>query len=186
MWGDEGTAVLWFDQDGDQLRDLASTDPAEWDELPWLGRREVRLPPGWPLDKAADWAVLVPQQDLASNPEIRQEWSTAGPVSLSDHSEAVAERAALVAQRVGQIERRWSRARASGAERAAAEALMRLDLLQRALRRRLLDGRRRLVLNRRDPVGAGYDFAAMDALAETLWRASDPQTVLAESASFAA
>ncbi|WP_337191143.1 AHH domain-containing protein [Pelagerythrobacter marinus] len=92
----------------------------------------------------------------------------------------------LVAQRVGQIERRWSRARASGAERAAAEALMRLELLQRALRRRLLDGRRRLVLNRRDPVGAGYDFAVMDALAETLWRASDPQTVLAESASFAA
>lgn len=101
VWGDEGTAVLWLDQDGDQLRDLASTDPAEWDELPWLGRREVRLPPGWPLDKAADWAVLVPQQDLASNPEIRQEWSTAGPVRLSDHSEAVAERAALVAQRVG-------------------------------------------------------------------------------------
>ena len=93
----------------------------------------------------------------------------------------------LVAERVGQIERHWSSVRAACPVRGGAEALMRLDLLQRALRRRLLEGRRRrLVLNRYDPVGAGHDFTAMDALAETLWRASDPQTVLAESASFAA
>lgn len=63
---------------------------------------------------------------------------------------------------------------------------MRLGLLQRALRRRLLDGRRRFVLNRRDPVGSGFDFATMDALAETLWSATEPQADLAASASFAA
>lgn len=92
----------------------------------------------------------------------------------------------LVAQRVGQIERRWAVLRAAGSECAGVEALMRLGLLQRALRRRLLDGRRRFVLNRRDPVGSGFDFATMDALAETLWSATEPQADLAASASFAA
>lgn len=49
---------------------------------------------------------------------------------------------------------------------------MRLVLLQRGLRRRLVDTRRRLVLNRRDPIGQGFDFTAMDAMAEALWSAT--------------
>lgn len=61
---------------------------------------------------------------------------------------------------------------------------MRLALLQRALRRRLLDDRRRLVLNRRDPLGAGFDFAALDAMAERLWAGT--QAVAAPNASTAA
>lgn len=46
---------------------------------------------------------------------------------------------------------------------------MRLRLLQTALRRRLLDERKRLILNRKDPLGTGFDFAELDAMAEALW-----------------
>lgn len=91
----------------------------------------------------------------------------------------------LVAQRVGQIERSWTVAIRRDRERAGEEALMRLALLQRALRRRLLDTRRALVLNRRDLLGQGFDFAALDALAESLWAATQP-TNRASSSAFAA
>lgn len=91
----------------------------------------------------------------------------------------------LVAERVGQVERHWSAACLRDRQRAGEEALMRLALLQRALRRRLLDTRRALVLNRRDPLGQGHDFTEMDALAEALWAATQPRT-LASSSAFAA
>jgi hypothetical protein len=87
----------------------------------------------------------------------------------------------LVAQRVGQIERGWAAARPRNPESAVREALMRLALLQRGLRRRLLDTRRRLVLNRRDPIGDGFDFTAMDAMTEALWSATQPTTLAASS-----
>lgn len=76
----------------------------------------------------------------------------------------------MVVERVGQIESDWARRRARACEIAHDEALMRLDLLQRALRRRLLrpDGGR-LKLNRGDPLGAGVDFTELDALADVLW-----------------
>ena len=45
---------------------------------------------------------------------------------------------AMVGERVGQIEARWSSARPRDPVLAGDEALFRLDLLQRALRRRLL------------------------------------------------
>lgn len=48
---------------------------------------------------------------------------------------------------------------------------MRLHLLQGALRRQLLTERRRVVLNRKDPVGTGFDFSELDAMAEALWGA---------------
>ena len=55
-------------------------------------------------------------------------------------------------------------------EIAVDQALMRLELLQRALRRRLLlPERSRLRLNRHDPLGAGIDFTELDAMAEMLW-----------------
>lgn len=91
----------------------------------------------------------------------------------------------LVAERVGQIERGWAAARPRNPEGAVGEALMRLGLLQRGLRRRLLDTRRRLVLNRRDPIGHGFDFTEMDALADALWPATQPM-ILAASSSRAA
>lgn len=79
----------------------------------------------------------------------------------------------LVIERVGQIEAAWSRGRANRPEGAATEAHMCLRLLQRALRRFLLEGRRRrIVLNRKDPLGAGIDFSDLDAVAEALWGAT--------------
>jgi hypothetical protein len=77
---------------------------------------------------------------------------------------------AMVAERVGQIEGDWSRMRLAAPEIALDQALMRFDLLQRALRRRLLEPERRCAqLNRNDPLGTGLDFAELDAMAEALW-----------------
>ena len=76
----------------------------------------------------------------------------------------------MVAERVGQIESDWARLRLRAPEIALDQALMRLDLLQRALRRRLLEPvRTRMRLNRRDPLGIGLDFTGLDAMAEALW-----------------
>ncbi|GAB4482155.1 MAG: hypothetical protein OHK0018_13690 [Erythrobacter tepidarius] len=77
----------------------------------------------------------------------------------------------VVIARVGRIESDWSRKRRRDPEAALCEALTRLQLLQSALRRQLLAERRRILLNRRDPLGTGFDFSALDAMAETLWRA---------------
>lgn len=79
---------------------------------------------------------------------------------------------ALVIERVGQIEASWSANRLRTPDAALRDALERLELLQRALRRRLLDQRRRLVLNRRDPLGSGVDFSELDAMADLLWPAT--------------
>lgn len=76
----------------------------------------------------------------------------------------------MVFERVGQIEGSWAAKRLRTPDDACDEALMRLTLLQRALRRRLLSERRPLLLNRFDPLGAGLDFTELDALAEMLWR----------------
>lgn len=81
---------------------------------------------------------------------------------------------AMVAERVGQIEGDWSRMRLFAPEIALDQALMRVDLLQRALRRRLLTPERaRMRLNRRDPLGTGLDFAELDAMADVLWAETD-------------
>lgn len=92
---------------------------------------------------------------------------------------------AMVAERVGQIEVAWATARTSMPLVADSDAMFRLNLLQRALRRQLLDPpRRRLMLNRNDPIGTGFDFSMLDEMAETLWGGT--QTVLAASSSLAA
>ncbi len=76
----------------------------------------------------------------------------------------------MVAERVGQIERGWATLRQRTPEAAVEQAIMRLGLLQRALRKRLmLSGGRRLILNRKDPLGTGFDFSTLDAMAEKLW-----------------
>lgn len=85
----------------------------------------------------------------------------------------------VVIARVGRIEERWSRERERDPAAARAEALMRLRLLQAALRRRLLSEQRRLILNRHDPLGAGFDFTELDAMAEALWASSDPAAAAA-------
>lgn len=92
---------------------------------------------------------------------------------------------AMVTERVGQIESRWTRAHPIAPHCAGEEALFRLALLQRALRRRLLDPPRApLRLNRNDPVGSGFDFAEIDAMVERLWGGT--YSVLEASSAFAA
>jgi hypothetical protein len=76
----------------------------------------------------------------------------------------------MVAERVGQIEAHWSGLRLRAPEVALDHAVMRLNLVQRALRRRLLaDDRPQVRLNRYDQLGQGVDFAELDAMADALW-----------------
>lgn len=83
----------------------------------------------------------------------------------------------MVIERVGQIELGWSRTCRTCSDRAGREAVMRLKLLQSALRRRLLGAMgRRLMLNRRDPGGRPVDFSDLDAMVESLWGATAPAT----------
>jgi hypothetical protein len=78
----------------------------------------------------------------------------------------------LVIERVGSIEAQLATCLQASPREAIWCALFRLALLQAALRRRLLDEQRRFILNRKDPLGAGFDFAELDAMAETLWKAT--------------
>lgn len=77
----------------------------------------------------------------------------------------------MVIERIGRIEFHWSRAHRYDPESALRTALFRLGLLQNALRRGLLSERRKMVLNTRDPLGSGYDFSELDAMADELWTA---------------
>ncbi len=82
----------------------------------------------------------------------------------------------MVATRVGQIEAGWSRFAKQCEARAHSEALMRLRLLQRALRRGLMQREHPAMrLNRKDPFRAGVDFGELDAMVEQLWSASAPK-----------
>lgn len=77
----------------------------------------------------------------------------------------------LVIERVGQIEAAWSRAGQQGSDAAAIEVLQQMRLLQASLRRNLLKREgRKLILNSRDPLGTGVNFAELDAMADGLWR----------------
>lgn len=76
----------------------------------------------------------------------------------------------MVIERVGRIEEAWAARRSIDPSAALDEAVLRLMLLQKALRKRLLDDHRRLVLNKNDPLGAGFDFQELDAMAEELWK----------------
>ncbi len=76
----------------------------------------------------------------------------------------------MVTQRVGHIETRWRADGGPGEDQACLDALMRLELLQAALRRRLFDHEQRdIMLSRKDPVGQGVAFTELDAMAELLW-----------------
>lgn len=78
----------------------------------------------------------------------------------------------VVMERVGRIEESWTKQRRARPDGALIEAGERLSLLQRALRRHLLNGARKPVLNRSDPLGSGFDFTELDAMAESLWAAT--------------
>ena len=78
----------------------------------------------------------------------------------------------MVMERVGCIEAHWVVQSRQSRRQACEDALQRLSLLQRALRRRLFERSRRTVLNRRDPALARQDFDQLDAMAELLWAAT--------------
>jgi hypothetical protein len=97
----------------------------------------------------------------------------------------------MVIERVGRIEAGWSDLRLrQGLEAASEQALMQLWLVQRALRRRLLQGGgKRFALNRRDPMGQPLDFSELDAMADLLWAeclAAQAAASRADSSVFAA
>ncbi len=79
---------------------------------------------------------------------------------------------AMVIERVGGVEADWARLRLRAPEVALANAAQQLRLLQQALRHQLLDAKRTLRLNRHDPLGHAVDFAALDAMADSLWPAT--------------
>ncbi|WP_310021302.1 AHH domain-containing protein [Croceicoccus sp. BE223] len=79
----------------------------------------------------------------------------------------------LVFERVGAVEMEWSRTRSRDELQARTAALSRLQLVQRGLARRIeREGRSRLTLSRRDPIGRGVDYSSLDAMAEQLWGAT--------------
>jgi hypothetical protein len=78
----------------------------------------------------------------------------------------------MVIERLGTIEAGWSRQRPRDDAAARATALMRIGLLQAALRKRILDHSKPVRFNRADPLGHGRDFTLLDRLAEALWAAS--------------
>lgn len=80
----------------------------------------------------------------------------------------------MVIERLGTIEAAWSRQRGRDDDAARDAALMRIALLQAALRRRILDRRRPVRFNRADRLAQGRDFALLDRLADELWAASAP------------
>ncbi len=82
----------------------------------------------------------------------------------------------VVAERFGQIEANWQNSRSRNPDEALRDVLMRMRLLQAALRRALMQPAAppRIRLNLRDPVGYGVDFAELDAMAETIWSVTQP------------
>lgn len=78
----------------------------------------------------------------------------------------------MVIERLGTIEAGWSSQRKRSEDAARTNALMRIGLLQGALRKRILDQSKPLRFHRSSPLGQGRDFRLLDRLAEELWAIS--------------
>ena len=79
--------------------------------------------------------------------------------------------------RAFQLEADWNAKRQIDEQLAGEEVLMRMRLLQAALRRNLLQpAAQRMTLNRFDPLGQDVDFTELDAMAEAIWTNTDPAT----------
>lgn len=91
----------------------------------------------------------------------------------------------MVIERTGQIEAEWQQRRLTAPDSAGLEALRQLAILQSELRQQLLKPKgARMRLNRLDPLGTGFDYRELDAMAEKLWHAT--QAVASASAALAA
>jgi hypothetical protein len=76
------------------------------------------------------------------------------------------------------VEAQWATKRSRAPEIALDEAVARITLLQRALRRRLLNPRRKpFMLNRYDPMGQNVNFAEIDAMVEMLWPETNVENI---------
>lgn len=118
----------------------------------------------WPgLDDFRSNGMLLPSSDAAA---LR--------VDLPLHRGPHRGYNAMVIERVGQIEADWSRLRRRAPQAASDSAIAALEVLQWALRFRLLNpGMKRLALNRSDPLGQGVDFADLDTMVDLLWPDGD-------------
>ena len=105
--------------------------------------------------------VLLPAREEAV-------WRTLLPLHRGPHRDYNR----MVIDRVGRIESTWAICRRRDLQKACEQALLQLGLLQKALRRRLFDQSRPIVLNRRDPCSRTPDFTELDAMAEALWAAA--------------
>lgn len=76
----------------------------------------------------------------------------------------------MVAERLGEIERRWTLEKRTAPRSALAASRSGFAEVQLSLRMMLLDPRRTVKLNRRDRLGEGLDFTALDAMADRLWQ----------------
>lgn len=95
-------------------------------------------------------------------------WRLALPLHRGPHRDYNA----MVFEKVGAIERRWSYRCRRRPEAARDDALADLASLQSELRYALLNDRIPVRLNRRDPLRPSPDFSSLDALAEDLWRST--------------
>ncbi len=175
--------------------DLRRSRQVKWPPLPF---RSVNLPDRSGYDPGLQRHHLLPRQLLSKRcfgalfEKIGQEWpglndfrsngmllpcsnAAALQMGLPLHRGPHRDYNAMVIERVGQVEAHWSTARLGAPQAAHRDAIGRLQLLQQALRRRLLDpGRKRLALNRHDPLGHLVDFTHIDAMVDGLWAASSP------------
>ncbi|MFV0645343.1 MAG: AHH domain-containing protein [Sphingomonadaceae bacterium] len=77
---------------------------------------------------------------------------------------------ALVMERISMMEIVWNRHRSAPLERRREQAWMQLRLLQRSLRRKLMNPQgKSMLLSRMDPAGSGHDFTMLDAMADEIW-----------------
>ena len=105
VWGDEGViVVLPGSADADWLTELVGLNPEEAQQrFESAGRSEqITLPPGDPELGRLAWLVLRPQQSTAADESLIQEWTTnSDPVLLTEHQEAVGDRARKLAMSLG-------------------------------------------------------------------------------------
>lgn len=111
LWGVHETEVLWahVPPDAQRIEDLVSQRIEEMEQGQSHGdarhvtQRETFFPPEalWDEGTLPVWVVVVPASDVADDAERRQEWTVRESVRLDAHSEAVASRAAHLADRLG-------------------------------------------------------------------------------------
>lgn len=106
VWGPPRVSV-YFPGD-DEMALFDDVDPAEVLEVARTLRSDesevstqIELPPTYAGEGEPDWVVVTTEELVSDDPDVRQEWSRAGQVSLEQHSDAVAARAARVSEAVG-------------------------------------------------------------------------------------